>query len=712
MPRERKRRGRREEARSNKRKGDEDFEPAAKRLKSDDHDHDAEIEEQPDDIAINGDAGDDYIGFNMDPPSGIQEPQDEDVFHGLLDPQEQEYYANVNNKIVANDFESSEDRAIFIEAVHRETEGKELKVASSQSCSRYLEKIIMLSTPDQLRKLFSKFCGHFTYLVRHRFGSHCCETLFLEAAKHVGKENRESKDEEPDLPSMEQLFLQAAEELEPNMGYLLTDRFASHTVRVLFLILSGEPLDDDSIKSMLASKKKEKLDAPSREESQPNKNMRNVPKSFRPALDKLIRSAISALDTTYLRALATHPTGNPVLQLLVRLELSNPGKNKQLEENSVFKKLLPDEDLEDDTESAKFISGLMYDPTGSHLVEIFVQRLAGKSFKKLYKNILKPRLSSMAKNDIAGFVAIRILERLGRDDLDEAKTLLLPEVPTLIARRRTGLIKTLVERCAVRGVDLQDLAHVLKAEYGEDPAQFVPKLLDFKAKDTSEQSQDEEKQDKPRSTVNKTDVHASLLAQAMLQAPKTDKIVQESLLAIDIDILLQMCQDQVASRVVQTALSPTPSNIQFRRQFVPRFYGHIAALAQDLSGSYVADALWAATEGLHFMKERLAKELASQESQIRLSPFGRNVWKNWAMDSYQRRPAEWRALAKGYDKEDAPTEATTDGHGKSAGGKKTVPEKKSAIQLARERHMQKTQQQASKHGKTPGSGANAVPTNA
>ncbi|KAJ4576030.1 Nucleolar protein 9 [Exophiala dermatitidis] len=82
------------------------------------------------------------------------------------------------------------------------------------------------------------------------------------------------------------------------------------------------------------------------------------------------------------------------------------------------------------------------------------------------------------------------------------------------------------------------------------------------------------------------------------------------------------------------------------------------------------------------------------------------------MDSYQRRPAEWRALAKGYDKEDAPTEATTDGHGKSAGGKKTVPEKKSAIQLARERHMQKTQQQASKHGKTPGSGANAVPTNA
>ncbi|EXJ88863.1 hypothetical protein A1O3_01927 [Capronia epimyces CBS 606.96] len=725
MPREKKKRGRRDEAKTNKRKGDEtvDTESAAKRLKSDGADDEQDYQE----IAISGDAGDDYIGFGLEPPPDAHEPQEEDVFHGLLDPQEQEYYTNVNNKIVANDFESAEDRAIFIAAVQSETRGKELKVASSQSSSRYLEKIIMLSTAAQLRHLFSKFLGHLAYLVQHRFGSHCCETLFKEAAKHVGKESSESggededEDEEANLLTMEQLFLRAAEELEPNMGYLLTDRFASHTVRVLFLVLSGESLDDASVKALLASKKKEQLETPIHEEGEPIPNKRIVPKTFRGALDKLIHSAISTLDTTYLRALATHPTGNPVLQLLVRLELSNAGKTKQLEENSVFKKLLPDEDLEDDTESAKFISGLIYDSTGSHLVEIFVQRLAGKTFKKLYKNILKPRMSSMAKNDIASFVAIRILERLGKDDLAEAKTLLLPEIPILISRRRTGLIKALIERCAVRGVDLQDLSEALQAEYGSVAADFLPKLLDFNNLGPTAGPEDGSKQKEKR----RTDVHDSLLAQALLHAPQTDKVVQDSLLAVEISTLLQMCQDPAASRVVQTALSPAGSNLQFRRQFVPRFYGHIATLSQDLTGSYVADALWTATDGLHFMKERLAQELAGSESDIRQSPFGRNVWKNWAMDSFQRRPAEWRALAKGYDKQEAKGEVavagsvagSAAGSGSAAtgvkGGGNPPTSEKSAIQLARERHAQKKVQGAKHQQRTPARGANAVvPTNA
>ena len=441
MPREKKQRGRgrREEAKNNKRKIEDTSEESSKRLKSD------ELEEPPNEMIVSGDAGDDFIGLGAEPTHGFQ-ASEEDQFHGLMNPEEQEYYANINNKIVANDCESAEDRATFIEAVHRETEGKELKVASSQSCSRYLEKIILLSTPEQLRGLFGKFLGNLTYLVHHRFGSHCCETLFLEAAKHVTKADRNDKDAEGSVVSVEELFLQAAEELEPNMGYLLTDRFASHTVRVLFLVLSGEPLDDVEMKTMVASKRKEKLDAPTKEAADSSGNRRHVPKSFRGALSKLISSAISSLDTTSLRALATHPTGSPVLQLLLRLELSNSGKKKQSEENFVLRKLLPDEELEDDTESAKFISGLIYDPTGSHLVELLVQKLPGKSFKKLYKNVLKSRLSSMSKNDTASYVAIRILERLGKDDLVEAKGLIIPDLPTLISRRRTGLIKVLVGR--------------------------------------------------------------------------------------------------------------------------------------------------------------------------------------------------------------------------------------------------------------------------
>jgi nucleolar protein 9 len=710
MPREVKKRGRRHQEKEQKHKETDRDERSSKRLKSE---HVA-TEETVHEVAVNGDAGDDFIGFNIERPQGVEEPEEETEFYGLLEPQEQEYYANVNNKIVANDFESSEDRGSFIEAVHRETEGKELKVASSQSCSRYLEKIIMLSTPEQLRRLFSKFVGSLTYLVRHRFGSHCCETLFLQAAKHVEKDNSKTSAEHEGLPSMESLFLQATEELEPNMGFLLTERFASHTVRVLFLILSGDSLDDESVKVMLASKKKEKLDAPI-EKASVSENRRVVPKSFRIALDRLISSGISTLDTTYLRALATHPTGNPVLQLLVHLELTATGKNKSIGENSVLRKLLPDEQLEEDSESAKFIAGLVYDPTGSHLVEILVKQFPGKMFKKLYKNILKSRLRSMSKNDTASYVAIRILERLGKDDLAEAKELVLNDVPLLISRRRTGLIKVLVERCAVRGVDLQDVADVIQTEYTKDGTDFLSTLLDLRPSETAAEKPHtgaEEKETPPKA-AHKTDVHGSLLAQAMLQAPKASQIVQDSLLAVGTGTLVTMCQDPASSRVIQAALAPTESNLQFRRQFAPRFYGHIATLAQDLTGSYVADALWSATDGLHFVKERLADDLANNESLIRESPFGRNVWKNWAMDMYNRRPGEWRALAKGQELEQPRVDlqhGQRQRHGQGQGQGQSGPvggKKKSAIELARERHAQKKAQNTNKKH-TPATSANAV----
>ncbi|KIW89497.1 uncharacterized protein Z519_09653 [Cladophialophora bantiana CBS 173.52] len=688
MPREGKKRGRRQQEKEGKR--------SAKRLKIG-HARDEEI---PSEVVVEGDAGDDFIGFDVQRPPGIQEPTEEPQFHGLLTPDEQEYYANVNAKIVANDFDSPEDRAIFIEAVHRETEGKEMKVASSQSCSRYLEKIIMLSTPEQMRHLFSKFLGNLTYLVRHRFGSHCCETLFLQAAKHVERGPRTEDTAGTGLPSLEPLFLHAAEELEPNMGFLLTDRFASHTIRVLFLILSGLPLDDDSVQAMVASRKKEKLKSPIEKETETSESKRIVPKTFRNALDKLISSAISALDTTYLRALATHPTGNPVLQLLLRVELSASGKNKAAEENSVLRKLLPDQELEEDSESAKFITGLIYDPTGSHLVEILVKQLPGKVFKKLYKNVLKPRLRSMSKNDTASYVAMRVLERFGKDDLSEAKKLILVELPDLISRRRTGLIRVLVERCALRGVDLQDMSDVIGSEYKSDGGEFLPNLLGFRSTEMQEHIQDNDATKDAETSTPKADVHASLLAQTMLQTPKTCTLVQDSLLALDTKMLMAMARDPVSSRVVQCALSPTESNMHFRREFIPRFYGHIGTLAQDLTGSYVADALWTATDGLHFMKERLAGELLTNESQLRESPFGRNVWKNWAMDLYHRRPGEWRALAKGLGQSHTPAVPLTEASGS---GRKKTP-----IELARERHSRKSNSHSMKGSHVSATSANAV----
>ena len=77
------------------------------------------------------------------------------------------------------------------------------------------------------------------------------------------------------------------------------------------------------------------------------------------------------------------------------------------------------------------VTGLMYDSTGSHLVEIVVQHAPGKVFKKLFKSVWSPRLASMAKNDVASYVARKIMERLGKDDLANARDVLIQQLPAL-----------------------------------------------------------------------------------------------------------------------------------------------------------------------------------------------------------------------------------------------------------------------------------------
>jgi hypothetical protein len=83
----------------------------------------------------------------------------EQVFFGMLDEEEQEYFRRADEMLQLNNFADETERQLFLANVYREAEGKELKIANSQSCSRLMERLIQLSTTAQLKTLFQKFSG-------------------------------------------------------------------------------------------------------------------------------------------------------------------------------------------------------------------------------------------------------------------------------------------------------------------------------------------------------------------------------------------------------------------------------------------------------------------------------------------------------------------------------------------------------------------------
>lgn len=138
MPKERKHRGRREEQKKRKREDDDDIE-TPKRHKNDE----AEV------VDAEGAIHDEEGAVDVTRPGAL-------TYYGMLEDDEQDYFKKADEQLELNQFDD-EARKLFIENVYKEADGKELKLASSQSCSRLLERLIQLSTPDQLKNLFQKF---------------------------------------------------------------------------------------------------------------------------------------------------------------------------------------------------------------------------------------------------------------------------------------------------------------------------------------------------------------------------------------------------------------------------------------------------------------------------------------------------------------------------------------------------------------------------
>ncbi|KAF2272471.1 ARM repeat-containing protein [Westerdykella ornata] len=628
MPKENRKRGRRGEEK--KRKREQAEEPESKRQKTNEDEAEEYAEHAPE--------------YNDETLNGVARPEAM-PFYGMLDEDEQEYFKKADELLELNQFDTPEDRSIFLESVYKEAQGKELKIANSQSCSRLMERLIILSTPAQLKGLFKIFSGHFLHLVQHRFASHCCEALFIQAAPVVTQEltkpeavKAASADPNEEYVSMENLFLYTLGELDGYLGYLMTDRFASHVLRVLLVVLAGMPLEKQQEKSTLKSKRKEKVSVPGAEKTQEwALEKRVVPKSFIDALGKVISDSVAGLDSATLRALAEHPTGNPTLQLLLQLELTQFGKSRAKDETSIVRRLLPDDPIVEGTESASFINGLVYSTIGSRLLETIVQHAPGKMFKAIYAQSFKDRMGSLARNEIASYVVAKILERLSKEDLDAAKRQIVEQIPGLVQRNRTAILRTLIERCAARGVDMKDIKAQLETAYAGSKGFEITGMLKLQ-----EAHSEDGKPEPKNANAHPEKVHGSLLAQTMMSVPgPLADLIFDSLAKLETPLALKVARDPIASRTLQAALTSPNASIIFRRKVIQQFYGHVGDLALDPAGSHVIDAVWHGTQGLAFIRERIAEELVENEAALRESFVGRAVWRNWQMDLYKRRRGDW-----------------------------------------------------------------------
>ncbi|EPS43445.1 hypothetical protein H072_2578 [Dactylellina haptotyla CBS 200.50] len=613
------------------------------------------------------------------------------TFYGLLDEQEQEYFRKADDMLEANQFNSEEgqdlehsstglEREAFTQNVLKETENKELKMACSQGCSRLLEKLLIIADPHRVKIIFQRFHGHFPQLMSHRFASHCCEALFTAAASIASIESLEPNkyepaDSEKTHTSAENLFLCTITELEPSIDNLLMDPFGAHPLRTLFLVLSGAPLESQSYKSLVHSKKKENSSLAVDTIQSGRIQARSVPESFREALSRIINTITGDITRESIRNLATDPLGCPTLQLLIELDLGRSRKFKTKIEESLVGKLLlalPEEEERDAEATGSFFRMLLQDKIGSHLLERVMTCVPKKTFNILYTQYFKNQMGKLATSETACYVVVKVLEKLEEKELKNAEMELREGIPLLLAHNRIAVVRSVIENCEKQGFGAKEFCDTLFKKLGsdkDDELGLLLGMLDIKSEELESLDMTEVKEKGKR---NPGQLHASLLVQTLLMVPgQCSQRVKNCITACSGETVKRLCKHPTASHAIQKSLVTDLSDVAFRRKLAGLLSGSIVDLALDPIGSHVIDTLWEATmHGLKLQRQRIADELMGSERKLRDSFHGRAVWRNWKMDMYKTRRYDWNSLTAASNGSNSPS----------------VEVKKSALQMASERY--------------------------
>lgn len=607
------------------------------------------VEETEDEPPINAQSAQ----TNLDFQNHEQTEEDEHSanFFGLLDESEQTYFKTIDDAMIADEFEDTEQRDIFVENVFKEAEGKELKLATSPLGSKVLEQLLSRSKPEQVRDLFKKYQGNFHTLVRQRYASHVCEMLFAITATLIAKEMGNpatvaiEDDEESSEPyvSSENLFLFMLNEISSDISTLGADVYASHVVRDVLLILQGNLFTFEEAKGQAKryhGQKKFSWARPDR--------VLPVPSSFKEALESLMRS-LSTLPAPQLRMMAAQPYSVSFVQVLVAIEaLSN---SPQATSHPILFSLLGGEPL---TEREDYIESIMREPSGSKLFETIIESVPSTHLKSFYEVYFNGRIGRFAHNPITNFVLQKLITTcMDPEIIKSIITELRPIFKDLVELNHLQIMQRLVEATLRLNLSPEPLFTAIKEAFDCNTPSAEPNLVSSilttpvaaTIEDSDRPPRRTDQAESPSADARLYNMQGVFLVKSLLQLPPPPhSLLVSCILATETETLLSYAQSHAAIKVLESFLLSPQLTLPHRKSLLNHFFGHFARLACDPTASHFVDLCWAQTAGLKLYKDRIAQELSQSADSLRGNFYGRLVWRNWHMDLHKNRRGEWHHL--------------------------------------------------------------------
>ncbi|CCF59765.1 hypothetical protein KAFR_0H03560 [Kazachstania africana CBS 2517] len=581
------------------------------------------------------------------------------MFYGVLDREELEYFKQAESTLTIDAFESPEEKQHFVTSIIEEAKGKELKLVTSQICSKLMERILLECDDIQLKQLFQVFNGMFYGMACHKYASHVLETLLVRATALVEKElltpsfDEVTKDDGVVLASMENMFLYMLNELKPHMKEMINHQYASHTLRLVILILSSKVLPSSTQNNSTLRSKKSKI-ARKMIELKDNDDFNKVyqtPESFKIQLREMLtqlyreftnnatsRSEISLTLVSKFREYCVDKVASPVIQLIIQVE-------GIFDRDRSFWRLIFNTTEEKDPKEESFVEYLLSDPVGSHFLQNVTSFGRIKYVERLYNLYMKDRIVKLVKRDTtAAFVIQSLLKHLKSTQVKEILDALIPELSMLLNSNMdfgTAIINASDKNDNYLREEV--IEQLIKKYY---PSESESKNILESCLQLSSSTLGNTRDDWPTAEERRRSL---FLEQLIDYDDKFLNITIESMLALPEERLLQMCYHGVFSHVVEHVLQTTRVEIIKRRLLLNVLCKDAVNLSCNAYGSHIMDKLWEFTSKLTLYKERIANALNADAGKVKNSTYGRQVWKNWNLELFVRKRFDWKRLIKEQD---------------------------------------------------------------
>lgn len=573
-------------------------------------------------------------------PEAQSDTNGHNVFFGLVDANELEYFKQAEQTLNINSFESDLDRQGFIHSVFEEAKGKELKLMTNQICSKLMERLLLGCSDDEVIQVMAAVAPFFTALAHQKYSSHVLETLLVRGAALVEKEQAGAEFEGD--ATTESLFEQIATQMIPETPKLMIHSYASHVLRLMLLVLAGKELPSTVVANLTLRSKKLKI-ARKMIEIKDNADFGRayeVPLSFKPLLkgicDQVASKALD--DKTGLRELAINKVALPVLQLLIQVEgISN-------RDRPIWHLIFEDGEVSE--KEGSFIEYLLSDSVGSHFLEscVKLELVRQRYIERLYRHYMQLRILKLSNRATLGvYIVQALLFRLKPREVELMLDELIPELPNLVnvaENANLDLAQKVIDALIARGNYRRDeLISQLLEKFSANLLDLVLQLDSLTLGNTRD--------DWPTAEERR---RLLFLEKLIEYDSRFTRRVWQNLMELPTERFIQMCFHGVFSHVVEAALIVDPQETKqeqiMRKRFLLTFLGHVVALLCNSYGSHIVDKLWHFTVLLTMFKDRFAQEMLLEQAKVKDSQYGRMVWKNWSMEQFVRRKLDWRLLIK------------------------------------------------------------------